>query len=137
MPKPIPKTSLFCFVLQKESGKVSLERVLEALTKLGLSQREAEVYIYLATKGPQKAGNIAVIMNLNKEYLCSTLKSLQNRKIINVTREYSTQFSALPFEIAIDLLAEAQRKEAQRIEENKETILSHWRSMPPRNTTNQ
>jgi len=116
---------------------VSLERVLKALTKLGLSQREAEVYIYLATKGPQKAGNIAGTLNLNKQYLYSTLKSLQNKKIINVTREYSTQFSALPFETAIDLLAEAQRKEAQRIEENKETILSHWRFMPPRNTTNQ
>lgn len=114
-----------------------MERVLKALTKLGLSQIEAEVYIYLATKGPQRAGAIAETLNLSKQYLCSTLKSLQNRKIINATREYSTQFSALPFETAIDLLAEAQRKEAQRIEENKETILSHWRSMPPRNTTNQ
>jgi sugar-specific transcriptional regulator TrmB len=122
---------------EKESGKVSLERVLKALTKLGLSQREAEVYIYLATKGPQKAGNIAETLNLNKQYLCFTLRSLKNKRIVNVTREYSTQFSALPFETAIDLLAEAQRKEAQRIEENKETILSHWRSMPPRNTTNQ
>jgi sugar-specific transcriptional regulator TrmB len=87
---------------------VSLERVLKALTKLGLSQREAEVYVYLATKGPQKAGNMAETLNLNKQYLCFTLKSLQNRKIINATREYSTKFSALPFETALDLLAEVK-----------------------------
>ena len=116
---------------------MSLELVLMALIKLGLSQREAEVFIYLATKGPQKAGNIAVALNLNKRYLCSTLKSLENRKIVNVAREYSTQFSALQFETVIDLLAEAQRKEAQRIEEKKETILLHWRSMSLKNTTNQ
>jgi sugar-specific transcriptional regulator TrmB len=122
---------------EKESGKVSLERVLKALTKLGLSQREAEVYIYLATKGPQKAGNIAETLKLSEQYLCSTLKSLQNKRIINVTLEYSTQFSALPFEKALGLLAEAQRKEAQRIEENKEEILSDWRSMTPRNATSQ
>ena len=116
---------------------MSLERVLKALTKLGLSQREAEVFIYLATKGPQKAGNIAETLNLNKQYLCSTLKSLQNKRIINATLEYSAQFSALPFETTLDLLAEAQRKEAQRIEENKEEILSHWRSMTPENASSQ
>jgi len=116
---------------------VSLERVLKALTKLGLSQREAEIYIYLATKGPQKAGNIAETLNLNKQYLCSTLKSLQNKKIINVTREYSAQFSALPFEKALNLLAQTKRKEAQHIEENKEEIIANWRSMSPRNATNQ
>jgi sugar-specific transcriptional regulator TrmB len=116
---------------------VSLERVLKALSKLGLTQREAEVYVYLATKGPQKAGNIAETLKLSKQYLCSTLKSLQNKRIINVTLKYSAQFNALPFETALDLLAEAQRKEAQHIEENKEEILSHWRSMTPRNAANQ
>jgi sugar-specific transcriptional regulator TrmB len=116
---------------------VSLERVLKALTKLGLSQKETEVYVYLATKGPQKAKNIAETLKLNKQQLCSTLKSLQNKRIVNVTHEYSAQFSALPFEKTLDLLAEAKKKETQHIEENKKEILSHWRSMIPRNTANQ
>jgi sugar-specific transcriptional regulator TrmB len=116
---------------------MSLERVLNALIKLGLSQREAEVYVYLATKGPQKAGNIAETLKLNKQHLCVILKSLENKRIINATIEYSTQFKALPFEKALDLLAEAKRKETQRIEESREEILSHWRSMTPRNATSQ
>lgn len=116
---------------------MSLERVLKALTKLGLSQREAEVYVYLATNGPQKAENIAETLKLNKQHLCFTLESLQNKRIVNVTREYSAQFSALPFETTIDLLAEAKRKEAQRIEEHKEEILANWRSMAPRNAASQ
>lgn len=116
---------------------MSLERVLKALTKLGLSQREAEVYIYLATKGPQKAGNIAETLNLNKQYLCFTLKSLKNKRVVNATLEYSAQFSALPFKKALDLLAETRRKEAQHIEENKEEIIANWRSMISKNTINQ
>ncbi len=116
---------------------MSLERVLKALTKLGLSQREAEVYVHLATKGPQKAGKIAETLNLNKQQLGFTLKILQNKRIVNVTLEYSAQFSALPFETALDVLAEAKRKEAQRIEEHKEEILFHWRSMTSRNVASQ
>jgi sugar-specific transcriptional regulator TrmB len=116
---------------------VSLERVLKALTKLGLSQREAEVYVYLATKGPQKAGNIAETLKLNKQHLCATLKSLQSKKIIKATHDYAAQFRALPFEKAVDLLTENKRKETQQLEENKKEILSHWRSMTPRNATSQ
>jgi sugar-specific transcriptional regulator TrmB len=114
---------------------MSMERVLNALTKLGLTQREAKVYIYLASKGPQRAENIAETLHLNKQQLYFTLKCLQNKRIVNAAREYSAQFSALPFETALDLLAEAQRKEAQRIEENKEEILAHWRNVIPRNAT--
>ena len=108
---------------------MSLERVLKALTTLGLTQREAEVFVYLATKGPQRMANIANTLKLNKQQLQSTLKNLQSRKIVKATLEYSAQFSALPFETALDLLTEAKRKETRRIEDNKREILSHWRSI--------
>lgn len=104
---------------------------------LGLSQREAEVYVYLASNGPQKAGNIAETLKLNKQHLQFTLKGLQNKRIIKATLKYSVQFSALPFEKALDLLAEAKRKETQRIEENKDELIAHWLSMIQRNDSRQ
>jgi len=115
---------------------VSLERVLKALMNLGLSRRDCEVYVCLATKGPQKAGNIADTLKLNKQQLYTSLKNLQNKRIVTITLEYSARFSALPFEKAIDLLAEAKRKEAQNIEQNKKEILSDWHSMIRRNHAN-
>lgn len=115
--------------------KLSHERVLKALVKLGLSEREAEVYVFLAREGPQKGSSIAETLKLNKQHLYAILKSLQNKRIVNATLEYAAQFSALPFEKALASLAEAKRKEAQRIEENKEEIISHWRSMNPKNIT--
>jgi hypothetical protein len=84
---------------------LSHERVLKALVSLGLSRRAAEVYVFLATKGPQK------------------------KRIVRAARDCSALYSALPFEKAIDLLLEAKRKEAQSIEQNKEEILFEWHLM--------
>ena len=109
---------------------MSHERVLKALVSLGLSRRAAEVYVYLATKGPQKTEDIADTLKLNKQQgLHSTLKKLQEKRIVRATRDCSALYSALPFEKAIDLLLEAKRKEAQTIEQNKEEILSEWHLM--------
>ena len=116
------------------SGKSSLERILKALMNLGLSQRETEIYIYLATKGPQEAGNIAENLRLNRQQLGFSLESLQNRKIVILTLEYSAKFSALPFEKTMALLMKAKIEEAQNIEQNKEEILSHWNSMITENS---
>ncbi len=109
---------------------MSHERVLNALVSLGLSRRAAEVYIYLATKGPQKMADIVGTLRLNKQQeLHSALENLQDKRIVKATFNYSAHYSALPFEKAIDLLLEAKRKEAQSIEQNKEEILSDWHLM--------
>jgi sugar-specific transcriptional regulator TrmB len=107
---------------------MSLERVLKALMNLGLSQTDAEIYVYLATEGPQEVRNIAENLRLSRQQLGSSLKSLQKKKIIILSLEYSARFSALPFEKTMALLIEAKREESQRIEQNKEEILSEWHS---------
>ena len=43
----------FLWYIVKRCVKLSLERVIKALIGLGLSRVEAEVYVYLAKKGPQ------------------------------------------------------------------------------------
>jgi sugar-specific transcriptional regulator TrmB len=106
-----------------------LERLLKALAKLGLSQREAKVYVYLSTEGPRDAGNIAENLGLSRQQVSSSLESLQKRKIVVSAVEHSTQFSALPFRKTMALLMKANRAEAQHIEQNKEEILSEWHSL--------
>jgi sugar-specific transcriptional regulator TrmB len=114
---------------------VSLERVFKALMSLGLSGREAEVYVYLATKGPQEAANIAENLKLNeKQELTSNLKSLQDRRIVIATVESSIRFRTLPFEKTLAILVETKRKEAQTIEQNREKILSDLHLMIRRNS---
>jgi sugar-specific transcriptional regulator TrmB len=114
---------------------LSLERVLQAFMNLGLSRRESEVYVHLATKGPQKATGIADALKLNKQKeLYPALENLQNKGVVTTSLEFSTRFDALPFEKAIDLLMKASKEEVQDIEEKREEIISHWLAMISRNS---
>jgi sugar-specific transcriptional regulator TrmB len=103
--------------------------VLKALVNLGLAQRDAEVYIFLARAGPQKARNIADALKVYKHQLYCSLKSLRDKSIVNATLKRPAEFSAIPFDKALDLLVKAHLKEAQSIEQDKEEILSQWHSI--------
>jgi len=80
---------------------LSLERVIKALIGFGLTRVDAEVYVYLAKKGPQKAVDLAKALNINKQKIYASLKNLQTKGLVSKDR---TIFSALPFEEALDLL---------------------------------
>jgi len=96
---------------------------------LGLSEKEAEVYVFLAKTGPQKGRNIAEALKLYKQQLYRSLKRLQSKEIVNATLQRPSQFSAIPFDKALDLLVKAHLKEARGIEQEKEEILSQWHSI--------
>jgi len=108
---------------------VSHERVLKALVNLGLSQTDAEVYVFLAKTGPQKARNIADALKMYEQQLNRSLESLQDKGIVSATPEQPSQFRAIPFDKALDLLVKAHLKEARDIEQDKEEILSQWHAL--------
>jgi sugar-specific transcriptional regulator TrmB len=103
--------------------------VFTALVVLGLSETEAEVYVFLATAGPQKGLSIAEALKIKKPQLYRSVKSLQGKGLLNVTIKRASQFSAVPFEKALDLLVKAHLEEAQYIEQSKKEILSQWHAM--------
>ena len=108
---------------------MSHERVIKTLTSLGLSHRDAEVYLYLAKEGPQKEENIGDALKLQEQLLYQSLENLQGKGVVNAKLEQSALFSALPFDKALKLLVKAHLKEAQVIEQNKDKLLSKWREM--------
>jgi sugar-specific transcriptional regulator TrmB len=114
--------------------KLSHERVLKALVGLGLSEIEAEVYIFLATKGPQKARNIMVALKFCHPQLYRSLKNLGEKGIVSTTLEQPVKFSAIPFDKLLDMLIKTHLKEAQDMEQNREEILSDWYSMIARDS---
>jgi sugar-specific transcriptional regulator TrmB len=109
--------------------------MLSALVNLGLSQADAQVYIFLAPKIPQKANDIANALKMNKQQLYLCLRNLQNKRILNSRGERPKLFSAVPIENVIDLLVKANLEEAQQMEENKQKILSFWQALIKKNTT--
>ena len=105
---------------------MSLERIIEALVGLGLSQTEAEVYVHLATKGPETARNISDSLTLNKRQIYRSLESLQSKGIAMGNSEFPSEFSALPFERVVDLLLEEKKEQAKYLEANKAQLISDF-----------
>jgi sugar-specific transcriptional regulator TrmB len=77
---------------------------------------------------PQKARDIAEALETYKRQLYRSLKSLQRKGMVNVSQEHPARFSAVSFDKVLDQFSRANREEAERIEENKEKILSIWRT---------
>jgi sugar-specific transcriptional regulator TrmB len=114
---------------QRKNGKLSLNRVFKALIDLGLSEFEAQVYMFLETKGAAKARRIAASLQINRTQVYRILKRLQDKKIIKTIVGCPTKFSALPFEEALNLLIQHKKKNAKKAQNNKKELLSDWQIM--------
>ena len=93
---------------------------------LGFKQADAEVYVLLAKNGSQKARDIVEALKTSKRQVYRILRKLQRRGMVNVSQERSARFSAVSFDKVLDQFIKMNRDEAERIEENKEQILSIW-----------
>ena len=102
------------------------EQVEKVLKSFGLTDKEAEVYVFLAKHGVLKGGQIAKQMRMHKAEAYRFLKSLQSKGLVESTLESPTRFKAVPFGTALDLFVKAKRDEAALIESAKKELLSDW-----------
>jgi sugar-specific transcriptional regulator TrmB len=108
---------------------MSLERIIKTLEGFGLKRIDAEVYVYLAKKGPLKTEEIATALKLSKQKVYHILKNLQNKGMVTASLQIPSLFSAIAFEKVLDMLVKADLEQAQAIKETKKELLSSWRSM--------
>ena len=94
---------------------MSQEQVLKTLENLGFDQVDAQIYVYLAKKGVQKASDICKALKLTKQQLYPCLKRLQSKGIVSSTMEHPARFSVMPFEKVLDLFIKAKMEETQRL----------------------
>ena len=107
---------------------MSLERIIEALVSLGLSQTDAEVYLNLATEGPATARDIIDNLAINKRQVYRSLKRLQSKGIARVNNEFPSEFLVVSFEEALDLLLELKKEQAKVLQASKEELISDFRT---------
>lgn len=103
--------------------------MLKALKNLGLTKAEAQVYFYLAKKGPKKASEIASALKISRQRLYIVIRRLQSKAIVNATIDRPATFSAVPLNKVLDLIAKTKIEEAKIIENNKGRLLSDWESI--------
>ena len=111
-------------MFSQEKFNMSSEKIIKALERLGLSRVEAEVYFYIANKGPQKAINMAYALNVSKSKFYVILRNLLDKGLVSKDH---TNYSALPFEKALELLITREKKQARHILESKKQLLASWK----------
>jgi sugar-specific transcriptional regulator TrmB len=118
----------------KESISLSFELVIETLVGFGFKPTDAQVYIFLAKKGPQRGKDLVNSLKITKQQLYPSLKNLQERGIVNSTHERPAIFSAVSVEKVLDALIKTKIEETERMIQNKEKLISSWRLMPRNNS---
>jgi sugar-specific transcriptional regulator TrmB len=109
--------------------------VLKTLEGLGLSRTDAEVYVYLAKKGPKNRRELADALQVTKQQLYPSLKNLRSKGVVTVSLERPALFSAVAFEKVVDLLIAIKVEQAKAIQETKKELLASWRSVNWREQT--
>lgn len=103
--------------------------IKEVLENLGLTGKEAEVYIFLAKRGPQKGVVLAKQLKKHKAQIYRILKRLQTKGLVESTLEATPRFTAVPFEKVLDQFIKIKQEEAAFIEKTKKDWLNHWKKI--------
>jgi len=112
---------------------MSKERVLKAIMDLGLSEVDAQVYVYLALNGPCKAREVVDKMDVYKEQLYRSIKNLKEKDIVFASVGVPAEFSAIPFGEVLDLLAMIKKRQAEALKAINEFLMDNWKSMLEQN----
>ena len=105
------------------------EKIKKVLKNLELTEKEAEVYIFLSKHGVLKCNEIAKGMKRHKAQIYRILKILQTKGLLESTLEAPTRFTAVPFETVLDLSIKAKHDEAAQMEKTRQEILTYWKSI--------
>jgi len=90
---------------------------------------DAEVYVYLAKKGPKKGSELANALQVTRQQLYPSLKNLKNKGVVTASLERPALFSAVAFEKVVELLIAIKVEQAKAVKETKKELMDSWRSI--------
>ncbi len=109
--------------------RLSQETIKKALRSFGLTEKEAEIYIFLGKHGVLKGGEISKQTKTQKALVYRILKSLQTKGLVESTLESPARFIAVSFEKVIDLNIRAKQEESAHIAAQKKDLLNYWQNI--------
>ena len=108
---------------------MSVKKITQALKDFGLSQKEAEIYIYLAKHGALTGGEISKLTKTHRPTVYRFLKSLQKKGVVESTLESPIRYVAIPFETILESNIQTKKEEVVKIEKAKNDLLNDWKSI--------
>ena len=103
--------------------------IKKVLMDFGLTEKETEIYIFLARHGALRGGEISKRTKTHRGLIYRILGSLQNKGLVETTLESPARFTAVQFEKFIDLSIKAKQDEASQLENTKKELLNYWKKI--------
>ena len=122
-------TNLCWSLLLSDVNELSGNTVEKSLRNFGLTEKETQIYIFLAKHGPQRAGEIASGTKTATAVIYRTLKALQRKGFAELTLESPVRYTAVPFENVLDLKIRGKQDEVRQMENSKSELLTDWRKI--------
>jgi len=110
---------------------VTETEIIFVLRDFGLTEKEAEVYLFLAKTGVQRAGEVSKRLKMHKAEVYRILEALKSKGLTEETLEFPARFVPVSFEHFLDMTIRAKREEAFNLEARKTKLLTRWQSMVP------
>ena len=110
--------------------RVKMEQVKSELSKFGLSQNQAKVFIYLGKYGPKSAPEVSKALELPRTETYFIINTLQNRGI--VTAEFSTpvRYSTLSIGKAVLTLVKSEQEKVRMLARQERELTELWNDIP-------
>jgi len=124
------QTEAWKLIKKDQTFNKQLTTIEETLSRFGLLKNEIKVYLYLARAGEKKAGEIAEAISLHRTETYRILRDLEKKGIVFSIFEKPLKFTAVTLDKAIDLLVDAQKIQIRLLEQEKESLVELWHSMP-------
>jgi pimeloyl-ACP methyl ester carboxylesterase/sugar-specific transcriptional regulator TrmB len=108
---------------------VAQKKAKDVLLDYGLTNKEADIYIFLAKNVILTGGEIAKQTKIARSLVYRILKNLQTKGLVEPTLESPTRFVAVPFDKALDLIIKTKKQEALKVEREKQDLLADWKTI--------
>ena len=99
------------------------ETIKKVLMSSGLTEKEAEVYIFIAQHDVRTGAEIAKLLRKDKAQVFRILRRLQAKGFMEATLDFPSRFTVVPFENVIDSLVKSKQEEITSIKEAKKDLL--------------
>jgi len=104
---------------------LSEETIKNVLKNSGLTEKEAEVYIFIAKHDVRKGSEIAQLLRKDKAQVFRILRRLQAKGFVEGTLDVPSRFTVVPFENILDSLVTEKQDEVNTIKRAKKDLLCY------------
>jgi sugar-specific transcriptional regulator TrmB len=108
---------------------LSVKKIRQVLKDFGLSQKETEIYIFLAKHEPLTGGEISKLTKTHRPTVYRILKNLQKKGTVESTLESPTRYIAIPFKTILESNIQTKKEEVAKIEKAKNELLNDWKKI--------